>query len=283
MILTAQSDKIQLISASAVTLDALVSFVDYNGMDASAPGRVTTAITAAATNDILTMPGGSVRREVEMIAVRNKHASSSCVVTLQISIDGTAFQLYKTTLNAGDTLCYNKSVGFSVLAASSLLFSERFLNADDDAGANSTDAQPWFVTSGAFTIPAVGTYRFNGFLHLATGATTHTTSQLFGGTATVTTIDYRAVCTSSAANTTAATFAVCTGAVATAVVLNATSTAVRTHIQIEGTVRFSAVGTFIPQFLFSADPTGTITPKRGSFFRMQQLGDSTFTSSGGWA
>jgi len=120
MILSAQDDKIQVISASAVTLDALVSYKDYNkGFEM--PGRVATAIDAAATYDILTMPGGSVQRYVCSITIRNKHASDSNLITIQISIGGVVYEVYKTTLNAGDTLSYIPEIGFANFPAAPVL------------------------------------------------------------------------------------------------------------------------------------------------------------------
>ena len=114
MLLNSSSDILQVVSASAVTLDVAVCYKDYNkGFEV--PGRQATAITAAATYDILTMPGsGGIQRYVETLTIRNKHASSSNVVTIQLSIGGVAYEIYKITLNAGETLSYVRELGFSV-------------------------------------------------------------------------------------------------------------------------------------------------------------------------
>lgn len=122
MLLSA-TDSLQVVSASAVTCDVLVQYSDYNkGWEQ--PGRKATAITAAATYDILTMPGGSVQRCVEVLTIRNKHASSSNAITIQASIGGTAYEIYKITLNAGETLTYVKDVGFAVGPTSVILARE---------------------------------------------------------------------------------------------------------------------------------------------------------------
>lgn len=121
MLLSSTSDILQVISASAVTLDVLACYRDYNkGFEM--PGRQATAITAAATIDILTMPGsGGVNRCVELLTIRNKHASSSNLITVQISTGGVVYQIYKTTLNAGETLQYVAGLGFAIAPASVVL------------------------------------------------------------------------------------------------------------------------------------------------------------------
>lgn len=118
--LLAATDILQIVSASAVTLDVFVKYCDYNkGWEQ--PGRKATAITAAETYDVLTMPGGSVQRVVSIMTIRNKHASSSNLITVQTSIGGTVCEVYKTTLNAGETLQYVDELGFTLAPASAVL------------------------------------------------------------------------------------------------------------------------------------------------------------------
>jgi hypothetical protein len=71
--------------------------------------------------------------------------------------------------------------------------------------------------------------------------------------------------------------------VATEIGITAASTATGKRIIINGIIRTNAAGTFIPQFRFSADPTGTITLFRNSFFFLTRLGTSTDTDRGSWA
>lgn len=162
----------------------------------------------------------------------------------------------------------------------------KILAADDTGGTNVNTAQPWFPTAGGVTIEANTTYRIKGLLNLtrAAGVTSHTTGLLFGGTATIASILYHALCR--------------TGDVATNIALNSTLIAVATNttvkaastsatenitVQIEGVVRFTTGGTFIPQFQYSAAPGGTPTIKANSFFEMIPVGDNNFATKGTWA
>jgi hypothetical protein len=117
------SDILQVVSASAVTCDALVQYCDYNkGWEN--PGRIASAIVAAATYDICGPGGSSVSRSIEEFTIRNKHASSSNAVTIQLLLGGsggTVYEIHKVTLNAGETLQYSEDLGFSIAVASAVL------------------------------------------------------------------------------------------------------------------------------------------------------------------
>jgi hypothetical protein len=47
-------------------------------------------------------------------------------------------------------------------------------------------------------------------------------------------------------------------------------------------MRINAGGTLIPQFQYSADPTGTILIKKDSFMKLRPEGSDTFASNGAW-
>lgn len=130
-----------------------------------------------------------------------------------------------------------------------------------------------------FTAEANTTYLMEMYLSLTTGATSHTTSLVFGGAATLTSISYTSNAASAAAGTLAALQTI-EGEAATAVVITAASTAVRTKVQVKGSVQINAAGTFIPQILFSADPTGTLSVNIGSYFLLVPIGSKTVVNSG---
>ena len=156
----------------------------------------------------------------------------------------------------------------------------------DATGSNVNTAQPWFPTAGGVTVAASKTYFFEGLLYLtrAAGTTSHTTSLLFGGTATLTGIQYLAKCitgdtgANSALNATIAS-------VATATVVKAASTSATEVIAVyvSGTVRVNGAGTLIPQFQYSAAPGGAPTVKANSFFRLYPIGDNTVGTRGAWS
>lgn len=147
------------------------------------------------------------------------------------------------------------------------------LVADGAAGSNVATAQAWFATNSTFTVKA-GTYEFRGKLYLsrAAGVTSHTTGTLFGGTATVTSISGVAKANDTDdTGTTLLAFKSLWFAAATATVVKTASTSATEQIviEIEGTVTFAGVGTFIPQYIFSVAPGGAGTPKKGSYFSMR--------------
>lgn len=160
----------------------------------------------------------------------------------------------------------------------------------DKTGGNVTTAQTWFPGGGAttITVPANTTYFFEGRLILSrsAGTTAHTISMLFGGTATITSIDYRAQMTDEAATsggiTTTTSIDVITVA-ATGVVASSANASQFNTIFVKGIVRINASGTFIPQFQYSAAPGGAPTVKANSYFSMYPLGAGTVLSIGNWA
>lgn len=162
----------------------------------------------------------------------------------------------------------------------------KILAADDAGGQNVNTAQPWFPTNGGVTLPEDQTYFMEGLLWIsrAAGIAPHTTSILFGGTATLHSIMYMVQSKASdAATLTAGSAAL--SAVATAIQVKASSTSATEQIlvYVKGTVRINNAGTFIPQFIYSAAPGGDPTIKSGSYFKLTPVGDEAVVDSGTWA
>jgi hypothetical protein len=133
-----------------------------------------------------------------------------------------------------------------------------------------------------WTLAAATTYLMEGQYILNTGGATHTTAMAFalGGGASVTSLEYTAIIWSAAANTiTTAQSTTHVSGVASKVI-NATSTAVWTIINFQGTLRMNAGGTVTPQIAFSATPTGTNLAKVGTWIKFTPIGSNTFTSIG---
>jgi len=155
-----------------------------------------------------------------------------------------------------------------------------------EAGLNVNTAQPWFPTAGAVTVAASTTYLFEGLLHLVrtAGVTSHTTSLLFGGTATLTSLRYEAFVKSGDLASNAACNASMI-AVATAFVVKSASVSASENvcIYVRGTIRINAGGTLIPQFQYSAAPGGAPTVQANSFFYLNKLGSDVVASQGAWA
>ncbi len=116
LLLTATTDKIQLVTDAAVTVDVHASYMDYNGSTVT-PGRTNTAISTAATTDIVASPASSTQRNIKTLHIRNRHASTPVTVTLVFDQNGTDYELYKVVLLAGSSLEYIEGIGFFTLAS----------------------------------------------------------------------------------------------------------------------------------------------------------------------
>ena len=135
-----------------------------------------------------------------------------------------------------------------------------------------------------FTVAANTTYKIKGQWIINTGATTHTTAMAWSlSGATVASFEYLVNLWSAALNAIATTQSTIHVSGVASKVLNATSTAVYTIINFEGTLVTGTGGTITPQINFSANPTGTNLMKRGSWVSFSKLGADTFTQNGGWA
>lgn len=153
---------------------------------------------------------------------------------------------------------------------------------EDRALAGSTDAQAIFAAANDTLTVLPGTlYRVEFNIYLTTGATSHTTSLSFGGTATATSVQISVMGRSAADNTLAAPQWKEMEAL-TAVAVTAASTAVTTHITGFGLIETDDGGTLIPQVTFSADPEGDEVVEIGSYFLVQQLG-TTEAAVGAWS
>jgi hypothetical protein len=155
---------------------------------------------------------------------------------------------------------------------------------------NNTSAQPWFSSGGAVSLEASTSYEFEGHLLVGTtGATTTNTVGLsFGGTATLTSIAYRADAHHGTANTTQPTSSLSNATAveqaANTVVtgLSGTASGLKTSIWVRGIIRVNAAGTVIPQFQFSAN-RGAGNVFANTFFKLRKIGSNTVVNQGPWA
>jgi hypothetical protein len=114
LLLISTSDKIQVITGSAVsTMNVEAVFADYNA-PAITPGRTNTAITTATTTDVVAAPGSGVQRNVKRLSVYNSHATSSNLVTVKHTDGTTVSILVAYTLLPGEILYYVEAGYFAV-------------------------------------------------------------------------------------------------------------------------------------------------------------------------
>lgn len=119
IILPNTTDKLQLITGAAGSIDVVVS---YGEVDQSTPpgvkpfGRQLTTITTAATTDILAAPGASTTRTPEEITIRNTHASVSNDCLVRYNANATVYEIHKVTLAPGEMLEYIRGIGWFTVA-----------------------------------------------------------------------------------------------------------------------------------------------------------------------
>lgn len=134
-----------------------------------------------------------------------------------------------------------------------------------------------------FALEASTQYAFEGTFNYSrsAGTTSHFSSILFGGTATLTAISYE-VETAQAADTglAARKSRRSSSAAALAVTSSSVDATEVVTITVKGNVRVNAAGTFIPQLQYSAAPGGAPTVAAGSFFEMRKIGTAARTTAG---
>jgi hypothetical protein len=111
LILPTTSDKLQLVTGQAATLDVATDWID-NASGTITPGATNTAITAVATTDIVAAPGASTQRNVKSVTIWNRHATASVDVTPQRFNGTTAYGAGKWTLAPGDVLEFGEGFGW---------------------------------------------------------------------------------------------------------------------------------------------------------------------------
>lgn len=153
--------------------------------------------------------------------------------------------------------------------------------------ANNTSAQAIFnaTANGAITLAGSTTYEFElSFAVSGLSTSTHTISLGFGGTATLTSIQYTMVggSATAAATVVAAGSMVVQVATATALTAAAQTTNNFQWHSIRGVVRVNAGGTFIPQITQNTNSAAAVI-QANSFFRCWPIGSGTVTNVGNWS
>lgn len=174
LLLATTTDKIQLVTSVACTVDVHVSFIDAVGstLVPTGGGRQNTAITTATTTDILAAPGASTTRNLKKMTARNK-GSTAVDVTVVFDQNSTDFELHKVTLLAGECLQYIEGIGFFVLSSSRL---DRWLRVQTDY----VNATTSFTDITGLTCPVESGKTYNFEAHLYHFANATTTGPRFG-------------------------------------------------------------------------------------------------------
>lgn len=154
----------------------------------------------------------------------------------------------------------------------------------DSALTGSTSAQTIFPdTQNTFTLEANTTYEFEGFLYITAGTTSHTKSlswDVNGSGLTTYFFNYQTMCWNLGAGSNIATQATANVQNMNATNISGTVTVNTSNIQIKGMISTNAGGTITPMLTFSADPTGTILLRAGSYLKFTKIGDGNVQTIG---
>lgn len=176
LFLDGTTDKLDLVTSAAATIDVHVSAVDAvkAGLTAPAAVRQNTAITTATTTDVLATPAASATRTVKFMSIRNKHATLACDVTLRINVSATPYEIWKQTLRAGEALVFTEMLGFYVVPLSRL---DRWMYV---SGADYVNATTSFTDITGLQCPVLNGKRYNFHAMLIHANDATTTGSRFG-------------------------------------------------------------------------------------------------------
>lgn len=111
-------DTLRVVTASGVsTIHMYAAWADLT-TTALTPGNSDAQVTTATTTVLVAAPGASTQRQIKGLSIRNSHASSSNLITVQFYDGATATELIAYTLLAGETLQWGEDENFRVIDAS---------------------------------------------------------------------------------------------------------------------------------------------------------------------
>lgn len=117
LLLTSTSDKIQLVTASTMTIHVHCDWLDLLA-GAVTPGRTNTApITTATTTDIVASPAASTIRNVQSITIRHQSGVSAEQVTVKHTDGTNNLELFSYLLQPLEHLTYTDGEGWVVYDA----------------------------------------------------------------------------------------------------------------------------------------------------------------------
>jgi len=277
LLLTATTDKIQLVTSAATNVDVHASFVDASNanppvIQGDSMGRLNTAISTATTTDIVVAPGSGDVRNVKMLSIRNKSTSTSNDVSVVFDQNGTDFELVKVTLPAGATLEFVEGVGFYVLANVNKL--DVKLRVTTDQSLNSTTA--WTnVTDLTYPLESDKHYGFHATIyHIENASTTGFRLGVNGPTATAMRVGGETIFAGSLTAATQASALSDVAAYDTSVTGATTSSAGTPQVvpaSISGWINTSAAGTFAIRVQSEISVASGVIVKAGSWLNLWEF------------
>ena len=111
-VLASTTESLELVTATAGTINVTVSYIDYTSTTAT-PGAQASAITTATTTTILSAPAASTQRQVKLLTVDNA-GTASVFITLQKDVSATNYSQFSLTLGPSETLRMKSDGDFDV-------------------------------------------------------------------------------------------------------------------------------------------------------------------------
>jgi hypothetical protein len=179
LLLELTTDKLQAITSSAATLDVHVSY-SINTAGVITFAKQNTAISSATTTDILAVPAASTVRNANFINIRNKDASLSCDVTVQFNANATLYELFKTTLAAGQVCSFTEGIGWFTYTATPILDMVKYVTTDSVHATAATFAD---ITGLTFPVISGRNYAYQAWLIAVTNLSTTGAQFGIGGVA----------------------------------------------------------------------------------------------------
>jgi hypothetical protein len=260
------TDKLQLVTSSAATVDVHASFADLSGSTVT-PGKQNTATSSAATTDIVAAPAGSTVRNVKTLHIRNKDASLDVDVTIVFDANGTDYELHKATVGTGQSLEYIEGIGFFLIQATAKLDKMLYVTANSVHATAAT-----FAVITGLTTPVISgkRYVFNCGLAAITAATTTGAQFGIGGVAMTDMVAMgRSVLLGSPTAASTNTTGVVT-AINTAVMAQTTGAATNQPHEMSGSFQPSADGTFEIRATSETTTANGLTILKGSWAHIRE-------------
>jgi hypothetical protein len=117
LILSATTDKIQVVLGGNVTTNQLKCYASYNDTTTTSitPGRNATLTNNTTAVDLVASPSSSTQRVISYLSVYNSDTASA-TVNVNLVSSSTSYSVFITTLSTGEKLEYQQGEGFRVLA-----------------------------------------------------------------------------------------------------------------------------------------------------------------------
>lgn len=262
------TDKLQVVMDAAVTVDVQLNGADLTtATKTTTPIKQNTAISTAATTDVLATPASGDIRALKNGTIRNRHASLTVGVTIVYNANGTTFEIHKASLLPGDCLQLIEGLGwFQIAAARKLDLLLRLASDYVNATTSFTD-----ITGLTAPLKSGKFYGFVAYLYHINDATT--TGSQFGyniGAAPTTSI-VGTIDTVTASVTASVHSAGVITARDTAVTAQTTGAAAQRLAIISGMIQPSADGTFVMRGKSEVAVAAGLTVKAGSMLYVREF------------